>query len=95
MSKRLTDLAVSRLRPGTSRTEVADAVVPGLYLVVQPSGHKSFAVRTRIAGKPAKLTLGAYPKLPLDQARALARAKLELIAKGILGEYQVARTCAP
>lgn len=83
MSKRLTDLAVSRLRPGTSRTEVADAVVPGLYLIVQPSGAKSFAVRARIAGKPAKLTLGSHPRLPLDQARALARAKLELIAKGI------------
>jgi integrase len=83
MGKRLTDLAVSRLRPGTSRTEVADDIVQGLYLIMQPSGHKSFAVRARIAGRPVKLTLGAYPKLPLDQARALARAKLELIAKGV------------
>lgn len=83
MGKRLTDLSVSKLRAGTARVEVPDAVVPGLYLVVQPSGAKSFAVRARIGGKPAKITLGAYPQVQLDQARALARAKLEVIARGL------------
>jgi integrase len=39
--------------------EVADAGAQGLRLVVQPSGHRSWAVRFRRPdGKPAKLTLG-------------------------------------
>lgn len=40
------------------RREVPDAALPGLYLVVQPAGGKSWAVRYRAAGKPRKLTLG-------------------------------------
>lgn len=38
-----------------------DGTAPGLYLVIQPSGAKSFALRFRRPdGKPAKLTLGTY-----------------------------------
>jgi integrase len=83
MRKLLTDLGVSKLRPGPNRGEVGDTIVPGLYLIVQPSGHKSFAVRARIAGKLVKITLGSYPRLPLEQARVMARGKLELIAMGM------------
>jgi integrase len=60
MAKRLTDIAIRNLKPGTDRYEVRDAVSP-LRVVVQPSGHKSFIVRYRspLNGKPAKLTLKA------------------------------------
>ncbi len=55
---------VNAIKPGPARREIADAVVPGLYLVVQPSGQKSWAVRYRFAGKPCKLTLGSFPPNP-------------------------------
>jgi integrase len=60
MPKLLTVAAVARLRAkGNERREVRDAGAPGLHLVIQPSGIKSWAVRLRRPdGRPAKLTLG-------------------------------------
>jgi integrase len=57
--KRLTALQVRNKRPSASRIEVPDSAIPGLRLIVQPSGHKSWAMRfNRPGGKSAKLTLG-------------------------------------
>jgi integrase len=79
------------------RTEITDAVVPGLRLVIQPSGHKSWAFRYRFRGKPAKLTLGVawFPsggepepeatlggRLSLEGARRLAREALGRLERG-------------
>jgi len=56
--KTLTAAAIRTLRPTASRQEIRDAASTGLYLVVQPSGHKSFAMRFRLpSGKPTKLVL--------------------------------------
>lgn len=57
--KRLTNLSVESMKAGQARREIADTGARGLYLVVQPSGVKSFAVRYRFGGKPRKLTLTA------------------------------------
>jgi integrase len=54
----------------------------GLYLIVQPSGSKSWAVRYRICGRPKKLTLGSYPGIDLSSARELARKALVAVAEG-------------
>jgi integrase len=54
----LTDPQVRNMKPESVRVEILDA--NGLYLIVQPSGVKSFALRYRRAGKPVKLTLGRY-----------------------------------
>src|SRR4051794_23648098 len=51
------------------RVEIPDGGLVGLYLVIQPSGSKSWAVRYRHGGRPAKLTLGPYPRLDLRDAR--------------------------
>ena len=60
MQKPLTATAVAKLKPGKSRIEIPDGACPGLYLVVQPSGAKSWALRfRRPSGKPAKLVLGS------------------------------------
>src|SRR5512144_1307349 len=83
MSTRLTALVIEKIKGGTSRREIADAGCPGLYLVVQASGTKSWAVRCRIDGKPAKFTLGAYPLLDLAAAREQARRALELVDRGL------------
>src|SRR5262245_15068663 len=59
MSKPMTVAAVVRLKPGEIRREIPDGGCPGLYLVLQPSGAKAWALRfRRPGGKPAKLTLG-------------------------------------
>jgi integrase len=50
-----------RYRPGKERREIPDGDAKGLYLVVQPSGHRSFALRFRRPnGKPCKLVLGSF-----------------------------------
>jgi integrase len=81
--KALTAKFVEALKPHpTKRREVPDAALPGLYLVVQSSGTKSWALRYRFAGKPAKLTLGRWPLVGLAEARAAATEALDMLAKG-------------
>jgi integrase len=59
MAKTLTAVAVKNLRPGKARREVRDGGTPGLYMVIQPSGARSWCMRFRRPnGSPAKLTLG-------------------------------------
>ncbi|MBY5762554.1 integrase arm-type DNA-binding domain-containing protein [Rhizobium leguminosarum] len=58
MSKALTVKFIANAKPGLARLELPDAACPGLYLIVNPTGAKSWAVRYRFAGKPKKLTLG-------------------------------------
>lgn len=69
----LTDLKVKNWKPTDKRQEIADAKESGLYLLVQPSGAKSWAVRYRFAGRLAKLTIGPYPRWTLKEARGKAR----------------------
>ncbi len=65
----LTVKAIEKLKPDPAkRREVPDGTVGSLYLVIQPSGEKSWAVRYRYGGKPRKLTLGPlYKPDPLDK----------------------------
>jgi integrase len=57
MARAFADIAIRNLKPGSKRREIPDPGARGLYVVVQPSGVKSFAVRYRHGGKPRKLTL--------------------------------------
>ena len=61
MSKKLlTARGIAALQPDkTKRLEIPDAGARGLYLLVQPSGAKSWALRYRFRGKTVKLTLGS------------------------------------
>lgn len=62
MARALTAKAVEALRSEPAkRQEIPDAALFGLDLVVQPSGVKPWALRSRHAGKPAKLTPGRWP----------------------------------
>jgi integrase len=59
MVKTLTDAAVRRYAPGPERRRIRDALAKSLFLVIEPSGHKSWQMRFRRPdGKPGKLTLG-------------------------------------
>jgi integrase len=81
MAKGLTVLSVESAKPRAARYEISDAG-SGLYLVVQPSGAKSWALRYRMGSRPRKFTLGSYPKLGLIEARRLARAAMQAVAEG-------------
>ena len=80
--KVLTVARIEAAKPKEKRYELPDAALPCFYLVVQPSGYKSFALRYRAAGKPRKLTIGAFPKISLEAARKLAREAAMAIAMG-------------
>jgi integrase len=79
---KLTARTVEAIKPATERREIPDALLPGLYLVVQPSGAKSFAVRYRHGGRPRKHTLGPFPRLDLKTARELGGKALRTAAEG-------------
>jgi len=82
MAKKLTAKTIESLRPGPQRREISDGG-SGLFLVLQPSGAKSWAVRFRYAGRPTKLTLGSWPTLTLAAARKGAADTLHCLANGI------------
>ncbi|WP_425050756.1 tyrosine-type recombinase/integrase [Psychromarinibacter sp. S121] len=83
MPRALTSKAVEALRPDPDRRqEIPDPALVGLYLVVQPSGAKSWALRYRYAGKPKKLTLGRWPLMGLADARAAATDAIEAVEHG-------------
>jgi integrase len=65
VSKPLTAASVAKYRKSNVRVEIPDAGCRGLYLVIQPSGARSWALRFRRPdGRPAKLTLGTVYEEP-------------------------------
>src|SRR5580700_1482452 len=80
MARGLTPLAIENLRAASVRLEVPDPGQRGLYVVVQTSGTKSFAVRYRFAGKPRKLTLQAG--ITLAAARKAASDAMFELSQG-------------
>jgi integrase len=82
MAKKLTAKAIENFKPGPQRREISDGG-SGLFLVLQPSGHRSWALRYRYGGRPTKLTLGRWPTLSLAAARKGAADALHDVANGI------------
>ncbi|TAI67664.1 site-specific integrase [Bradyrhizobium sp. Leo170] len=85
MKKALTDKRLEALEKGpapASRQEIPDGLLPGLYLIHQPSRAMSWAVRYRAAGKPRKATIGPYPAIGLKAARELGGKALRAAAEG-------------
>jgi hypothetical protein len=60
-NKPLTDAAVRKFTAGAKRRRIPDAGMRSLFLVIEPSGRKSFQMRFRTpAGRIGKVTLGPY-----------------------------------
>src|SRR5262249_26446273 len=82
MSRALTARTIETIKPGASRQEIPDPLLPGHYLVLQPSGARSFAVRYRLGGRSRKYTVGPYPAIDLKTARVLASQALRGVGEG-------------
>jgi hypothetical protein len=82
MAKSLTARSIEQPKPGVKVREIPDGALPGLYLVVQPSGTRSFTLRYRHVGRTRNLTLGRWPAFSLGEAREAARGALRAIAEG-------------
>ncbi|WP_017960029.1 tyrosine-type recombinase/integrase [Rhizobium leguminosarum] len=82
MAKALTVKAIEALKPQNVRQEIPDGGLSGLYIIVQPSGALSWAIRYRFDGRPKKFTVGAYPAYGLAQAREAASKALREVSEG-------------
>src|SRR4051812_45994513 len=86
MPRVLTAIAVSSAKPDPNRrVEVADGAIPGLRLIIQPSGAKSWAFRYEAHGRAVKMTLGPAigpGALSLAQARQEASTARNCLATG-------------
>jgi integrase len=71
--RQLTDIAVRNATSTDKRQEIPDGFVSGLYLVVQPSGKKSWAMRYKFGDRNIKQTIGSYPEVSLGKAREQAK----------------------
>src|SRR5262245_65053712 len=59
LNTKLTDRAVLNYKPGAKRRRIRDALAKSLFLVIEPSGTKSWQMRFRTpSGRIGKLTLG-------------------------------------
>ncbi|WFU52361.1 integrase arm-type DNA-binding domain-containing protein [Bradyrhizobium pachyrhizi] len=76
MKKRLTDIFLKTAKADKdSRLDVFDSEVPGLMLRITESGTKTFSFKYKIRGtnNTARVTIGAYPEVSLEDARETAR----------------------
>jgi integrase len=63
-------------KPRAGRYEVKDAVVPGLRLIVQTNGKKSWALRYSQKSEYRKMTFGPWPLIPLAEDAVDKKARL-------------------
>ncbi len=82
MAKVLTQAAVEKLKAAKKRRHIPDGGMPGLYLIIQPTGAKSWAIWYRIGGTQHKMTIGSFPAFGLKEAREAASAALRKASEG-------------
>src|SRR6266404_1053390 len=74
--------------PAEKRTILYDTQVRGLGVMVQPTGHKSFFWFRKVRGYPTWATIGAFPDLTVENARAQAAERNAKLARWKADEYQ-------
>lgn len=80
---KLTKRIVDAEKPGGARRYIWDETLPGFGLVIQPSGTKSFCFQYRNGeGQSARLTLGRYGAITVEEARRLAKQKQAEVLQG-------------
>jgi len=76
----LTDRECRTAQGGDKPFKLADA--HGLHLLVSPTGHKSWRLKYRFAGKEKQVGFGAYPEVKLSQAREMRDRARALLREG-------------
>lgn len=80
---KLTKTGVEQAQPQAKRYRLNDSLVPGLTLLVTPSGAKTYYLRHRtIDGVQREMKLGTPVELTPDDARRLAREALAQVREG-------------
>ena len=79
---KLTKTLVEGAAAKATRYRLNDTLVPGLSLLVMPSGHRTYYLRHRIDDRQRELKLGTPVELTLDDARRLARDALARVRAG-------------
>jgi len=82
MAKALTVKTLENLKPRKDRYEVPDGGGRGLYVIVQPTGTKSFTTRFRINSTTVNFNQGRWPGVSLPEARRRNAATLAQVANG-------------
>jgi integrase len=77
----LQDIQVRRIEPKDKPYKLADE--RGLYLLITPAGGKLWRFDYRHEGKRKTLAIGAYPDVPLADARTRREEARKLLAAGI------------
>jgi hypothetical protein len=77
----LKDVAVRKAKPSDKPRKLSDG--GGLHILIQPTGGKLWRLAYRFAGKQKTLALGAYPAVPLEEARRRRDEAKALLARSI------------
>jgi integrase len=72
----------------TTRALHYDSQVRGLGVMIQPSGHRAFFWFRKVQGRPTWKTIGPFPDLTVEQARARAAELNAAIARWKAHEYE-------
>jgi integrase len=80
-------IAATTCLPGKSEEVIPDAVVPGLWARIYPTGRKTYVVMYRVNGggraaPQRRFTLGEFGAISLADARKAARKRLGEVAGG-------------
>jgi hypothetical protein len=81
LTKRVVDAAEPP--PKVAQAFIRDDQLLGFALRITRAGAKSFILEKRINGQVKRITLGRYPEITTEQARAKAQQMLGEIATGI------------
>jgi integrase len=90
--KSWSDTTITKLQPGPETWRLRDpAKTKGLYLVLYPSGKKSFLFYVQHNKKAIQKTLGEYPDMNVAKARQIAEDEIAKIKRGEHIESQAAK----
>ncbi len=76
----LTNAAVKAARPKSRAYKIFDC--GSLFLYVAPTGLRSFRLPFRLSGREQLLTIGTWPKVSLEHARARRDTARDQLARG-------------
>ena len=76
----LTDTALRAAKPTEKAQKLFDG--NGLYLIITPTGTKSWRLKYRFQGKEKLISLGPYPMVSLKEARERATAARKTLESG-------------